>query len=134
VIVLAVAAAVVVALAGWGLTSLSGGTSAYGRGAPPASSTPSTQPAARTVHVNAAALIGQPVRVVSQRLRFLGLQVRLHFIPTDGRPPGTVLSVQPSGLVAAGSGVTVTAARQPHGHRHDHGHGGDGGGNGQGND
>jgi serine/threonine-protein kinase len=146
VIVLAVAAAAVVALAGWALAGLSGGTSGHGRpAAPPSSSTPHTQPATspatRTVQVNPGALIGQPVRVVKQRLRQLGLRVRVQFTRTGSRSPGTVLSVQPSGQVAAGSSVTVTAALPPpghgqgHGHSHDHGHGGgDGGGNGQGND
>jgi serine/threonine-protein kinase len=138
VIVLAVAAAAVVALAGWALASLSGGTSAGGRtAAPPASSTPHTQPATPTVQVNAGGLIGQPVRAVTRRLRQLGLRVRVEFTRTEGRPPGTVLAVQPSGQVAVGSSVTVTAAMPPHGHGdghgHDHGHGG-GDGNGQGND
>jgi serine/threonine-protein kinase len=141
-IVLAVAAAAVVALAGWALAGLSGGTSAHGRPtAPPSSSTPHTQPATspatRTVQVNPGALIGQPVRVVTQRLRQLGLRVRVQSTRTASRPPGTVLSVQPSGQVAAGSSVTVTAALPPPGHGHGHGHGGghghgDGGGKGHG--
>ena len=115
VIVLAVAAAAVVALAGWALAGLSGGTSGHGRpAAPPSSSTPHTQPATspatRTVQVNPGALIGQPVRVVKQRLRQLGLRVRVQFTRTGSRPPGMVLFVRPSGQVAAGSSVTVTAA------------------------
>jgi len=138
VIVLVVAAAVVIALTGWALAGLSSGTSARGRSTAPSpvSSTPHTQPATPTVRVNAGALIGQPVRVVTQRLRQLGLRVQVEFTRADGQPPGTVLSVQPSGQVAAGSSVTVTAARPPHGHGHDHGHGGgdSGGGNSQGND
>jgi eukaryotic-like serine/threonine-protein kinase len=138
VIVMAVAAAAVVALAGWALASLSAGTSAGGRAAaPPASSAPQTQPATPAVQVNAGALIGQPVRAVTRRLRQLGLRVRVEFTHADGQPPGTVLSVQPSGRVAVGSSVTVTAT-PPHGHGdghgHGHGHGGDGGGNGQGSD
>jgi hypothetical protein len=40
---------------------------------------------------------------------------------TDRQPPGTVVSVQPSGRVAEGSIVTVTAATAPAGHRHHHG-------------
>jgi hypothetical protein len=144
VIVLVAAAAAVVALAGWALAGLSGGTSARGRPTAPstASSAPHTQPATPTVRVNADALIGQPVRAVMQRLRQLGLRVQVEFARTDSQPPGTVLSVQPGGQVAAGSSVTVTAARplHPHGQDHGHGHGGggggggDGGGNGQGND
>ena len=151
VIILAVAAGAVVALAGWVLAGLSGGTSAHGRppGPSSASSTPHTKspasPATRTVQVDAGALIGQPVGVVTQRLQQLGLRVRVEAMRTNGRPPGTVLSVRPSGQVAAGSSVTVTAAlpAHGHGHGHDHGHGGgdgngngngNGGGNGQGND
>jgi hypothetical protein len=147
VIVLAAAAGAVVALAGWVLAGLSGGTSAHGRppGPSSASSIPRTKPpaspAARTVQVDAGALIGRPVGVVTQRLRQLGLRVRVEAMRTNGRPPGTVLSVRPSGQVAAGSSVTVTAALPAHGHAHghghDHGHGGgdgNGGGNGQGND
>jgi serine/threonine-protein kinase len=138
VIVLAVAAAAVVALAGWALAGLASGTSAHGHpAAPSSSSTPHGQAATRTVQVNAGALIGQPVRAVTQRLRQLGLRVQVEFARTDSRPPGNVLFVQPSGQVAVGSSVTVTAAFPSHGHGrgHDHGHGGgDGGGNGQGND
>jgi hypothetical protein len=43
-----------------------------------------------------------------------------------GQAPGTVISVQPSGRVPAGSTVTVTAALPPPGQ-------GNGNGNGQGN-
>ena len=128
------AAAVVVALAAWALADLASGMSARGGPAASSGSTPGAQPAPPTVQVNAGALTGQPVRVVTQRLRHLGLQVRVEFARSDGQPPGTVLSVRPSGRVAVGSSVTVTATRPPHGHGHDHGHGGDGGGNGQGND
>jgi hypothetical protein len=133
VIVLAVAAAAVVALAWWALADLAGGTFAGGRPAAASTASPHSQPSTPMVQVNADALIGQPVGVVTRRLRHLGLRVRVEFAHTDGRPPGTVLSVQPSGPVAAGSSVTVTAARPQHGHGHDHGHGGEGG-NGQGND
>jgi hypothetical protein len=146
VIVFAVAALAVLALAGWALAGLSGGTSAPGHpAAAPASSTPhtgpATSPATRTVQVNPGVLIGQPVRVVTQRLRQLGLRARVEFTRTGSRPPGTVVFVRPSGQVPAGSSVTVTAALSPpghgrgQGHGHGHGHGGgDGGGNGQGND
>ena len=91
VIVLAVAAGAVVALAGWMLAGLSGGTSAHGRppGPSSASSTPHTKPpaspATRTVQVDAGALIGQPVGVVTQRLRQLGLRVRVEAMRTNGR-------------------------------------------------
>jgi hypothetical protein len=55
----------------------------------------------------------------------------VEFTRTGSQPPGTVLFVQPSGQVAAGSSVIVTAALPPHGHGNDHGHGHGGGGNGQ---
>jgi len=46
-----------------------------------------------------------------------------------GQDPGTVLSVQPTGPVPAGSVITVTAAAPPDHDRHGHG---DGQGNGDG--
>jgi hypothetical protein len=134
--VLAVAGAAVVAgLAGWLLASASGA------GSPPpqpgaagsAASTPSAAaartpgaPAARTVEVNAGALDGQQAVVVSQQLRQLGLRPRVVGEVRGGQAPGTVISVQPSGQVPAGSLVTVTAALPPPGQ-------GNGDGNGQGN-
>jgi serine/threonine-protein kinase len=127
--VLAAAAAVVAGLAAWLLIGLSGAAS-------PQRQPGDTHPA-RLVAVNASALAGQPVSAVSQRLRQLGLHPRIAWTADGGQEPGTVVSVQPSGQVPAGSIVTVTAALQPPGHRHDHGNGnggdgGGGGGNGQG--
>ena len=55
----------------------------------------------------------------------MGLRPRVVRTVRGGQAPGTVISVQPSGQVPAGSIVTVTAARPPPGH---------GNGNGQGND
>jgi hypothetical protein len=84
-----------------------------------------------TVTVNAAALLGRPVGTVREYLAGLGLRPRVVRSVTDARPPGTVVSVQPSGRVAEGSMVTVAAAVAPPGHRHHHGNGhgeGDGGG------
>jgi hypothetical protein len=83
------------------------------------------------VAVNAGALAGQPVALVSQRLRQRGLRPRVIWVAQGGQDPGTVVSVRPSGQVPAGSVVTVIAALAPPGHRHHHGHGhggGDGGG------
>jgi serine/threonine-protein kinase len=87
------------------------------------------------VEVNGGSLAGQPVRAVRQRLRQLGLVVRVLWRPSDLQPPGTVLSVQPGGRVPAGSVIVITGAfqSQDHGHGHDHGHGG-GNGNGGGGD
>ena len=139
---LAVAGVVVVAgLAGWLLAG------AFGAGprpsqpgaSQPAARTPNaaartpgavgrahTAPAGRTVEVNAGALAGQQASVVSQRLRQMGLRPRVVETVRGGQAPGTVISVQPSGRVPAGSTVTVTAALPPPGQ-------GNGNGNGQGN-
>jgi eukaryotic-like serine/threonine-protein kinase len=132
-VLLAVAGAVLVAgLAAWLLTAAFAGPQARQPASPHAVA---QTPAARTVEVNASALAGQPVRVVSQRLRQLGLHPHVVWAIGGEQEPGTVISVQPSGLVRPGSTITVTAALRPPGHRDGHGgdgHGGDGGGgNGQ---
>jgi serine/threonine-protein kinase len=137
---LAVAGVVVVAgLAGW---LLAGAFGAGPRPSQPGASQPAartpgaaartpgavgrahTAPAGRTVEVNAGALAGQQASVVSQRLRQMGLRPRVVGTVRGGQAPGTVISVQPSGRVPAGSTVTVTAALPPPGQ---------GNGNGQGN-
>jgi PASTA domain-containing protein len=74
------------------------------------------------VSVNATALAGQPVGPVLSRLRQLGLRPVVHWTDQGG-PPGQVISVQPSGQVAAGSTVIVLA-RRPHGDGNGQGHGG----------
>jgi serine/threonine-protein kinase len=142
-VALAVAGVAVVAgLAGW---LMAGAFGAGPRQAPlggpqPAAGTPSaagrtpaapaarapTTPAARSVEVNADALAGQQASVVSRQLRQLGLRPRVVGAVRGGQAPGTVISVQPSGQVPAGSIVTVTAALRPPGQ-------GNGDGNGQGN-
>jgi serine/threonine-protein kinase len=132
---LAAAAAVLVAATGWLVLS----SAATPAGQPQATA---SRPAARTVEVNAAALVRLPVRVVRQRLARLGLRPQLEGEVTFRQPPGTVLSVQPSGPVAVGSVVTVLVAHRPAGDHHGHdggnGQGGDGhhggGGNGNGGD
>ena len=137
--VAALAAAVLVALAGWLLARAAGG-----RAQPPiAATTHRASPGPGThgpalVNVNAAALLGRPVGTVRQHLAGLGLRPRVVRSVTGRQPPGTVVSVQPSGRVAEGSIVTVTAAAAPAGHRHHHGkadkkgNGGGDGGSGQG--
>jgi serine/threonine-protein kinase len=134
-VVLAVAGVVLVAgLVGW---LLAGAFGAGLRPAPPggpqaAARTPGaagrtpTAPAGRMVEVNAGAMAGQQASVVSQRLREMGLRPRIVRAVRGGQAPGTVISVQPSGRVPAGSTVTVTAALPPPGQ-------GNGNGNGQGN-
>jgi eukaryotic-like serine/threonine-protein kinase len=119
---LAAAVAVLVAATGWLVLSSGSGTPA----AAPTATHPATgasTPAVRTVDVNAAALTGLPVRVVRERLARLGLNPRLVSHVTLRQPPGTVLSVQPSGPVTVGSAVTVLVARRPAGERHQHGGG-----------
>jgi len=129
-VLLGVAGAILVAgLASWLLAGvLTAGSAQHQPGTPHvAARTPST------VAVNADALVGQRAGLVVQRLRQLGLRPHVVWAVNGGQQPGTVISVQPSGQIAAGSSVTVTAALRPpgqrEGHGHDHGHGG---GNGQG--
>jgi serine/threonine-protein kinase len=125
-----VGAAAVTALVGW---LLAGWLAAPPAGAPhPAARTPSAQDA-RTVQVNAGALVGQPVGLVIGRLRQLGLHPSVVWAASGAQEPGTVISVRPGGQLPVGSTVIVTAARRPPGHHHDHGNGnGDGGNNGPG--
>ena len=97
--------------------------------APPPAAPSRTSPAA-TVQVSAGSLTGQPLSAVRRQLQQLGLMVRVQWQPS-GQDPGTVLSVQPSGPVPAGSVIAITAAAPPHHDRHGHG---DGHGNGDGGD
>lgn len=110
------------------LASLPAGTGSRPHPSPVASS------AADIVQVSAPSLIGRPAAVVVPRLRDLGLQPRLTWVRAGDQPAGTVLAVEPSGRVPAGSVVTVRAALAPRrGHSHGHGdHPGHGNGNGGG--
>jgi serine/threonine-protein kinase len=125
----AAAIAVVAGLAGWAVASASG--------SPPqgqAHRSHESNAAARAVTVDAAALLGHPVRTVVGQLRQRGLLVSVAWQPSHEQRPGTVLSVQPSGKITTGTRVLVTGASRPDKDRHhDHGHGNDGG-NGQGGD
>ena len=105
------------------------------RSKPPSAHAPKAGPSTvRTmVGVNGPSLAGQPVDTVRQQLRELGLVVRVLWQPSDQQEPGTVVSVQPSGQVAAGSQVVVTGALKPHGHHGDGNGTGDAGGGGSGN-
>jgi hypothetical protein len=87
------------------------------------------------VTVDNAALDGQPAAAVLAKLRQAGLRPRMIQQPDGHMRPGTVISVQPAGLVPAGSAVTVTVAVPPPGHGHhavngDSGNGSSGNGNG----
>jgi serine/threonine-protein kinase len=126
-VVLAVAGAAVAAgLAGWLLAGAFGAGSPQPGGPQPPAGT-SSAPAARTVEVNTDALAGQQASAVSQQLRRLGLRPRVVGAVRGGQAPGTVISVQPSGQVPAGSTVTVIAAVQPPGHGNGDGQGNNGG-------
>jgi uncharacterized membrane protein YgcG len=106
---------------------------------------------AQLITVSADSLPGQSVGAVAGQLRREGLKVRVRWQVSSARPPGTVLSVSPSGYRPAGSLVTLVGARAPaaapasaqvaaagagrgKGHGHGQGHGnGNGNGNGHGN-
>ncbi len=131
-VVLAAAAAAVV-LAGWLLAGVSGAARPQQAATSPA--TPGTgAPAVHIVAVNGAAFAGQPVADVLRQLRRLGLHPQVAGVTTGQQPPGTVMFVQPTGQVPAGSILTVTAVIQPPGHHHGHGDGKGNGGKGKGGD
>jgi serine/threonine protein kinase len=126
-VALALAAASIVAgLGGWLVSTATGGATP---GVTPPATSPaasrSSSPAPDTVTVDSSALIGQPVGTVADTLRSLGLQPQVSWVARSdqSQDPGTVVSVEPSGQVPAGSPVTVTAVLQ-----HDHGDGQGGGG------
>jgi eukaryotic-like serine/threonine-protein kinase len=129
----AVVALAVLALSGLVLLLRSTGgppAGAAAAGGHPASA--SSRPPA-TVELAAGTLIGQPLSVVRPRLFQLGLTMQVRWQQSDSEP-GTVLAIEPSGPVRAGSTVVVTvAAGQGSGYGQDHGNGGgDGNGGGQG--
>jgi serine/threonine-protein kinase len=131
------AVAVAAGLIGWLLASTLGGSAPSSAASQP----PPRTAAASHVSVSASALEGLPLKNVRQQLHDLGLGVRVVQVPSEGQPPGTVITVNPHGRVRTGSTVNVLVAASPHGHgdhgqgNGDHGHGGgpgDGGGNGGG--
>jgi serine/threonine-protein kinase len=71
---------------------------------------PSRTSAAATAEVSSGSLAGQPVSTVRRQLQQLGLVVRVLWQPS-GQDPGTVLSVQPSGQVPAGSVIAIYRRR-----------------------
>ena len=97
--------------------------------------------APRMADVNGSSLIGRPVKQVQRELAQLGLQVSILWQAADqqqpgDQQPGTVTSVRPSGQVAVGSTVYLTATppRSDHGHGNGHGADGNGGGGNGGGD
>jgi serine/threonine-protein kinase len=133
-VALALAAVLVTGgLAGWLLANAVGGASPPRPAESPAARAASSAQAHSTVTVNDGSLVGRPVSTVRQQLRLLGLQPRVAWIPS-GQAPGTVVSVQPTGQLRAGTTVLVTAAAPP-GHGHNEGNGnGNSNGNGNGGD
>ncbi len=120
---LAAAAAVAVAagLAGWLLAGGLSPAAAHRHSSAGAAATAHRPP--NTVAVTSDALIGQPVRAVRRQLRQLGLQVQVTWQSSDQQPPRTVLSVQPTGQLPAGTIVVLTAAQPSFGHDHGNGNG-----------
>ncbi|HEY2508871.1 MAG TPA: protein kinase [Streptosporangiaceae bacterium] len=123
------AVVVAVALVGWLIASASAPTPPAGHPAGPTAS--ASAPVGRLAEVSNSALAGQPVDAVRTQLRQLGLHVQVIWQRSDHQQPGTVISVQPTGNLAAGTTVVVIGAIAAHGHGGHDGHGGDGnGGNG----
>jgi eukaryotic-like serine/threonine-protein kinase len=148
--VLLAVAAVVAMLAG-GLAASQIGPLAPSRvAAQPSSHALPRATGTQLITVSADFLAGQSVAVVAGRLRREGLKVRVRWQVSSVHPPGTVLSVSPSGYRPAGSLVTLVGARAPtpagqasapfaatgagpgpgHGKGEGHGNGGGGGGGG----
>ncbi|HEY5989828.1 MAG TPA: protein kinase [Streptosporangiaceae bacterium] len=111
---IAVAAALTAGLAGWLLAWVFHPATAKGQAA--AQPTPSATAALRMIRVDGAALTGRPVHEVRRQLSERGLIVRVVWRRDGQRPPGVVVSVQPTGSVPAGSLVLLTGSVRPPGH------------------
>jgi eukaryotic-like serine/threonine-protein kinase len=119
------AAAITVGLAGWLLAGLFTAAPSQQPPASPQATAASATSSARLVEVNGDALVGQQVSDVQEQLSELGLRPRVVWAHGGESDPGTVLSVQPTGQVPAGSVITVTAVQMHgHGNGHDNGKGG----------
>jgi serine/threonine-protein kinase len=128
---IAVAAVAIAGLLGWQLRGAVGPGSASQPGHAAGSSV-STTPSAGTVTISADSLVGQPIWVVRRDLGRLGLRADARWV-VGSQPAGTVVSVSPTGPVAVGSVIAVTAIWYSQGHGNGNGHGhGNGHGNGQG--
>ncbi|HEX3492057.1 MAG TPA: protein kinase [Streptosporangiaceae bacterium] len=124
------ALAAVALIAALGIWLFSG---SHGRApsAPTSSPQPSHNAAGPSLVRVSPRLIGQNVRVVTRRLRALGLRVSVLRQANFEVPPGTVVGLTPTGKARPGTLITLTvatAAKHP-GH---HGHGDNGNGNGNG--
>src|SRR5262245_14436150 len=78
-----------------------------------AASSPSGPPSPPRTLVRPPSLVGHLARAVLASFRRLGLRPRLAWLPASAQPPGTVLSVNPSGALSSGTVVAVTAAARP---------------------
>lgn len=99
------AALVAVGLIGWrvGVVETSGSPATVAR-------RPATSASAPGVAVSSTALVGQPVAKVLADLQRRGLRPNLVEVATSAESPGTVLAVEPGGILAPGTVVTVTVA------------------------
>ena len=79
-----------------------------------------------TVVVRAGPLIGLPVATAVRRLHQQGLSVRVVWRRSHEQPPGTVVSVLPTGQRPVGSTVVLVGASAPRRHGHGDGDQGDG--------
>jgi eukaryotic-like serine/threonine-protein kinase len=120
---LPVAAAVLVIVAAFLISSLINSGSVPHAGAVPSGSARPGPAKVATVDINPGPLLGQPVTAAAQRLRQQGLTVRVVWRHSDKQPTGTVLAVQPAGKLPVGNVVTLTVASAPHGHGNGHGKG-----------
>ena len=80
------------------------------------------------IAVDSTAFAGRPADAVLADLQRLGLRPVLVSVATSAQPPGTVLSVQPGGILPPGTTVTVVAAAATS--PQSHGNAGAGSGNG----
>jgi beta-lactam-binding protein with PASTA domain len=65
------------------------------------------------VRVDGKTLLGKPVPAVRRQLRHLGLDVQVRWQPSNRMPPGRVLSVKPTGLLARDSTVVLVGTLAP---------------------
>lgn len=79
----------------------------------PTTPEPTTAPVPETVNVIPAAFLGENFEVVRTELSNLGLAVTVEPVQTNTAPPGTVVQLNPTGLLPVGSPITVTYAVAP---------------------
>jgi len=112
----AVAAVVMVGLAGWAVPRMFPSAPAREQAAGPQASapvrTPGGSPGVRVVQVSASSLEGKALIAVLEELRGLGLNPLVQWARSGILQTGTVIGVTPGGSLTAGSTVIVTAAFQ----------------------